>query len=119
MSRQPKEPYSDSDIEYMRSRPSRFSRVLRKLDARGPVPDRGEQPTGEDASEPVQTGDGGDEAKSPPEKAEYDPEDVAYVEGLKVEEIKAELRKYDISTAGRRDELEKRLLAALSDDDSD
>jgi hypothetical protein len=105
-------PYSESDVEYMRSRPWQFSRILRALDdVRTPEPivvpdDLAPEPELEQSSEEST------DASSPvPEPTD---EEREYVMSLKVVELQKELRDAGLSAEGNKAELQARLLAAYA-----
>jgi len=107
MSRKMSSPLSPEDIAFMRSRPSRFAVDLRIIDTQSkPTPDRPGPPENEPEGALVENN---------PEVNGRD--DIEYVDGLNVSQIKDELRKKGLPTTGNRADLENRLLDALAADD--
>jgi hypothetical protein len=98
-------PWTEEDVAYMRSRPTRFAAQLRQVDE-GPTPDRPGPPENEPEGALVENN---------PEVNGRD--DIEYVDGLNVSQIKDELRKKGLPTTGNRADLENRLLDALAADD--
>lgn len=112
MTRLMKAPYSDEDIAFMRTRPLAYERVLSALDV-GDEPPSNALPAG---PPPVGGRVVEDETPASSEPAPMTEEEVReWVMSLTVAELQKELRDANLSTDGKKAELQERLLQAYLD----
>lgn len=110
-------PLSDDDRQYLKDRGQ--GHVIKWMDEQF----GNGKSDGEDSDEQVQQNQGDESTDTSSsgyggEHSGYDPDDVAYVETLTVEELKGDLGKAGLSTSGLKADLQKRLLDHLAKQDS-